>query len=68
MNKSEQTAARYVIQFLIQDGQSMLQIARGTGIPRSNLEDFYRAKAGSDMTPKEISKLEKLHNATTGCA
>ena len=60
MSKSEQNAARYVLQELLEVPKTMLEISKATGIPRFDLESFYRAKAGSDLTPKEISKLERL--------
>tara|TARA_R110000851_G_scaffold199128_1_gene350173 strand:+ start:324 stop:527 length:204 start_codon:yes stop_codon:yes gene_type:complete len=62
MNKSEQTAARYVIQFLLEDGQTMMQIARRTGIHKSALTAFYRGVHGHDLVPKDIEKLERLHD------
>ena len=58
----EQTAARYVIQFLLEDGQTMMQIARRTGIHKSALTAFYRGIHGHDLTPAEIGKLERLHD------
>ena len=58
----EQTAARYVIQFLLEDGQTMMQIARRTGIHKSALTAFLRGIYGHDLTPAEISKLERLHD------
>ena len=57
----EQTAARYVVQFLLEDGMAMITIALKTGIQKRSLEAFYRCKDGSDLTPSEIGKLEKLH-------
>tara|TARA_R110000851_G_scaffold329453_1_gene501357 strand:+ start:447 stop:653 length:207 start_codon:yes stop_codon:yes gene_type:complete len=61
----EQTAARYVIQFLLEDGQTMMQIARRTGIHKSALTAFYRGIHGHDLTPSEIGKLERLHDQVT---
>ena len=58
----EQTAARYAIQFLLEDGQTMMQIARRTGIHKSALTAFYRGMHGHDLTPKEIDNLERLHD------
>jgi len=62
MSTKEQTTARYVIQFLLEDGKTMLQIARATGMQRSRLESFYRGIYGHELTPQEVGKLEKLHN------
>ena len=62
MSKSEQNAARYVVQELLEAPKTMLEISKATGIPRFDLEAFYRAKAGSDLVPRDIEKLEKLHS------
>ena len=57
----EQTAARYVLIELLEAGMDLPTIAKITGIRKTELTSFYRAEAGSDLTPKEVDKLGKLH-------
>ena len=57
----EQTAARYVLIELLETGMELSAVAKLTGIRKTELTAFYRAEAGSDLVPKDIEKLEKLH-------
>ena len=56
----EQTAARYVLIELLETGMELSAVAKLTGIRKTELTAFYRAEAGSDLTPKEIDKLGLL--------
>ena len=60
MSKLEQKNARYTLMELLEKGREYRSIARSVGMRTSALQSFYRAEAGSDLTPKEIEKLDIL--------